>query len=140
MVTPDPELKSSPDKICHIVVKAREFDAQDVETDPASSSNATDDRMVSVLESHADDPTEAELVAFISGLGEDEQIELVALFWLGRGDGSLDDWAALHRQARDAHNSRTAAYLLGEPLLADHLEEGLSNFGGSCEDFEIGRL
>jgi hypothetical protein len=35
---------------------------------------------------------------------------------------------------------QTASYLLGMPLLADYLEEGLSLFGQSCEDFEINRL
>jgi hypothetical protein len=31
-------------------------------------------------------------------------------------------------------HERTAAYLLGLPLLSEHLEEGLSQFGRSCED------
>jgi len=135
-----PALSISSDKVCHIIVKAREFDVQDVETDPDSGSNATDDSMLSVLESHGDDPTYQELEAFIDGLTEDEQIDLVALTWLGRGDGGLADWPELRREARRAHNSRTAAYLLAKPMLADHLEEGLSACGGSCEDFEKGHL
>ena len=36
--------------------------------------------------------------------------------------------------------ARTAAYLLGMPLLGDFLEEGLSLLGYSCEEFEINRL
>lgn len=136
----EPTLSISPEKVCHVVVKAREFDVQDVETDPDSGSNATDDSMLSVLESHGDDPTLQELVAFIDGLSEDEQVELVALTWLGRGDGVLEDWPELRREAQRAHNKRTAAYLLGKPMLADHLEDGLSEFGCSCEDFEKGHL
>lgn len=136
----EPTLSISTDKVCHIVVKAHEFDVQDVETDPDSGSNATDDSMLSVLESHGDDPTYQELVAFIDGLDEDEQVELVALVWLGRGDGTLSDWSELRREARRAHNNRTSAYLLGMPMLADHLEDGLSAFGRSCEDFEKGHL
>jgi Protein of unknown function (DUF3775) len=31
-------------------------------------------------------------------------------------------------------------YLTGTPLLADYLEEGLSQLGYSLEDFEIGRI
>lgn len=133
-------LSISPEKVCHVVVKAREFDVQDVETDPDSGSNATDDSMLSVLEAHGDDPTFQELVAFIDGLSEDEQVDLVALTWLGRGDGVLDDWPELRREAQRVHNKRTAAYLLGKPMLADHLEDGLSEFGCSCEDFEKGHL
>jgi hypothetical protein len=42
----------------------------------------------------------------------------------------------LRAEAARAHNKRTPGYLLGMPLLSDHLEEGLSQFGRSCEEFE----
>ena len=136
----DPTLTVSSESVCFIIVKAREFDAQDVVTDPDSGSNATDDNQASVLEAHSDDLTQKELVAFINALSDEEQAELVALLWLGRGDGTMEDWDDLRDEAQRQHNNRTAAYLLGEPLLSDHLEEGLSQFGLSCEDFEIDRL
>jgi hypothetical protein len=136
----DPALTISSESVCFIIVKAREFDVQDVVTDPDSGSNATDDNQASVLEAHSDDLTQKELVAFINALSDEEQAELVALLWLGRGDGTLEDWDDLRDEAQRQHNNRTAAYLLGEPLLSDHLEEGLSQFGLTCEDFEIGRL
>lgn len=135
-----PNLTIAPDKICYVIVKAREFDVKDVVTDPDDASNATDDTMISVLEDHEDDPVAEELRGFIDTLNVDEQVDLVALTWLGRGDGTLDDWNDLRAEAARAHNNRTAAYLLGIPLLADHLEEALSQFGGSCEDFEMGHL
>jgi hypothetical protein len=136
----DPTLTVSSESVCFIIVKAREFDAQDVVTDPDSGSNAADDNMASVLEAHPDDLTQKELVAFINALSEEEQADLVALLWLGRGDGTLEEWNDLRDEAQRQHNNRTATYLLGEPLLSDHLEEGLSQFGFSCEDFEIDRL
>ena len=136
----DPTLTISSESVCFIIVKAREFDVQDVETDPDSGSNATDDKMASVLEAHANDPTRRELVEFIDALSEDEQIDLVALMWLGRGDGTLEDWLDLRDEAENQHNKRTADYLLGEPLLGDYLEDGLSQFGFSCAEFEIDRL
>lgn len=135
-----PTLSISPEKVCFIVVKAREFDAKDVVTDPEGGSNAADDAMISVLEDHRDDPVAQELRGFIGALTEDEQIDLVTLAWLGRGDGTLADWDELRAEASRAHNNRTASYLLGMPLLPDHLEEALSQFGCSCEDFEMGRL
>ena len=134
MTTIKPTLGISPHKVCFFIVKAREFDVKDVVTDPDSGSNAADDAMISVLEDHPDDPTQQELRAFIGGLTEDEQIDLVALTWLGRGDGTLDDWDDLRAEAARLHNKRTAAYLLGKPMLADHLEEGLSQFGLYCAD------
>lgn len=136
----DPTLTISSENVCFIIVKARELDVQDVVTDPDSGSNASDDGMASVLEAHANDPTRSELIEFIEALSEGEQIDLVALLWLGRGDGTLEDWIDLREEAERQHNDRTAAYLLGEPLLADHLEEGLSQFGFSCAEFEEDRL
>ena len=135
-----PTLAISPEKACFIIVKAREFDAKDAVTDPGDSSNPADDAMVSILEDRIDDPVVQELRGFIGALNEDEQIDLVALTWLGRGDGTIGDWSDLRAEAARAHNKRTAAYLLGIPTLADHIEEGLSQFGLSCEEFEAGRL
>jgi hypothetical protein len=92
--------------------------------------------MRSVLEDRKDDPVFRELTSFIHDLNDDEQIDLVALTWLGRGDGDIENWNELRAEAARAHNKRTAAYLLGKPMLADHLEEALSKFGHSSEDVE----
>jgi hypothetical protein len=133
MTATKPTLTISPEKVCFLILKAREFDVKDVVTDPDSGSNPADDAMIAVLEDHHDDPTFQELRAFIDGLTEDEQIDLVALTWLGRGDGGIDDWNELREEAARLHNNRTAAYLLAKPMLADHLAEGLSQFGISCD-------
>jgi hypothetical protein len=135
-----PSLSISSEKVCFIVVKAREFDAKDVVTDPDDGSNPSDDAMVSVLEDHEDDPVVQELRGFINALTEDEQIALVALAWLGRGDGDIGDWDALRAEAARAHNNRTASYLLGIPQLPDFLEDALSDFGRSCDEFEMDHL
>ena len=140
MIMTTPELSISPEKVCFIAIKARQFEAKHIDTIPDDASNATDDKMTAVLEDHRDDPVLEELTAFINALTSDEQIDLVALTWLGRGDATIDEWEQLRAEAARAHNKRTAAYLLGMPLLPDHLEDGLSQFGGSCEEFEIGRL
>jgi hypothetical protein len=129
-----PELSLSPEKLCFIIAKAREFDVKDVVTDPGDSSNASDDGMLSVLEDHRDDPVVQEITAVIRSMSEDEQIDLVALTWLGRGDGTLDDWDELRAEAARAHNKRTAQYLLGMPLLPDFLDEAAAQFGISCEE------
>ena len=135
-----PTLSISSEKVCFLIVKAREFDVQDVETDPDSGSNASDDRMVSILEDHADNPTLQEITSFIDDLSEDEEIDLVALMRLGRDEESLEAWPELRAEAARQHNKRTAEYLLGEPMLGDYLEEGLSLFGKTCTEFEIGRM
>jgi hypothetical protein len=136
MMITKPTLSISPEKVCFFIVKAREFDVKDVVTDPDPGSNPADDAMIAVLEDHSDDPTHQELRSFIDALTEDEQVDLVALTWLGRGDGTIDEWDELREEAARLHNNRTAAYLLAKPMLSDHLEEGLSQFGCSCEDFQ----
>lgn len=135
-MTPSPELSISPEKVCFVILKAREFDVKDVVTDPDPGSNMSDDDMVEVLEDHSDDPSLEELTTFIGSLNEDEQIDLVAVTWLGRDDNAVEDWPILREEAARAYNERTAAYLLGIPLLGDYLEEGLAQLGISCEDYE----
>ena len=133
-------LTISPEKVCFIIVKAKEFDAKDAVTEHEPGSNPADDRDAAVLEDHPDDPVAQELTALIDALSEDEQIDLVALTWLGRDDYSAQDWPGVREEAARAHNKHTAEYLLGTPLLGDFLEEGLSLLGYSCEEFEINRL
>jgi hypothetical protein len=133
MMITAPTLSISPEKVSFFIAKAHEFDVKDGVSDPDSGSNATDDAMVDVLEDHADDPTFQELTTFINALNEDEQIDLVALTWLGRGDGTISEWDDLREEAARLHNKRTAAYLLAKPMLGDQLEEGLALFGVSCE-------
>jgi hypothetical protein len=135
-----PTLSISSEQVCYLIVKAREFDVQDVDTDPDDSSNASDDRMISVLEDHADNPVVQEITAFIDALGDDEKADLVALVQLGRGDREIEEWEAMHNEAMREYIERTTAYLLGQPLVSDYLEEGLSQFGFSCSDVEINRL
>jgi hypothetical protein len=68
-----PTLTISTEKICFVVVKAREFDVKDADTTlDDDGSNPTDDRMIEVLEARPDDPIDQELVAFIEAMSEDE--------------------------------------------------------------------
>lgn len=134
------ELQISPESVCFVIIKAREFDVKNGVSVPDPGSNPADDRMTEVLEDHEDDPVVEELTSFIEAMSDDQQIDLVALAWLGRGDYSADDWQSVREEAAEAHNERTASYLLGIPMLGDFLEEGLAMLGYSCEPFEINRL
>jgi Protein of unknown function (DUF3775) len=132
-----PELTISPEKVAFLIEKAREFDVKEQVTDADSGSNAADDDMIDVLEDNGHDPVVREITGFINAMTEDEQIDLVALMRLGRGDGTIDDWDDLRREAADGRNDRTASYLLGEPMLGDLLAEGLDAFGISWTDERI---
>ncbi len=137
---PASELEISTEKVCYVIIKARELDAKVDVDDPDSGSNPSDDSAIDVLEDAPDDPTYDELKAFIEGLNEDEQIQLVALAWLGRGDYGIESWDEAVAEAGRAHNERTAEYLLGMPMLGDYLEQGLAAHRLGCEEYEAGHL
>jgi hypothetical protein len=127
------------DKVCHLIVKAREFDVKVGVEEPDPGGNPIDSGSLEVLQDYAGDPTYQEIKTFVDDLNEDEQIEIVALMWVGRGDFGVEEWddaCTEARRAREEHG-HTADYLLGAPLLGDYLEEGVSLFGGSCEDVQM---
>lgn len=133
-----PALAISPEKVCFVALKAREFDVKDAVSDPDSGSNPADDAMLDVLEDHSDDSTFDELTAFIDGLTEDEQIDLVALAWLGRDDNSPNDWPELKHEASRAHNKRTAALIYSACRCCRiSSNRPVSMLGLSCEDHEF---
>jgi len=137
-----PELAISREKVSFLIEKAREFDVKDLPADLDSGSNPTDDNEIDVLEDNSCDPVASEMASFIRAMNEDEQTDLVALMWLGRGDATIEQWDDLRRQSAErrdeyaARNARyeTVRYLLGEPLLGDFLAEGLDKFGISWVD------
>jgi Protein of unknown function (DUF3775) len=124
-----PELAISADKVGFLIEKTREFDVKEGATDPDSGSNGADDNMIDVLEDDGGDPVAREITGFINAMTEDEQIDLIALMRLGRGDGTIEEWDELRREAADGRDRNTASYLLGEPLVSDYLAEGLDAFG-----------
>ena len=138
--TPDIEFNVSTEQVCFIITKARQFEVKDVPTISDPASNGSDDRMVSVLEARGDDPVAQEIRSFVNAMDEDQQIDLVALTWVGRGDFDLAEWQDARAQAAAAHNSRTADYLLGLPLLSEFLEDALTDAGRSCDDEEMAQL
>jgi hypothetical protein len=132
-----PELAISAEKIGFLIEKTREFDVKEGATDPDSGSNGADDNMVDVLEDDGGDPVVREITGFINAMTEDEQIDLVTLMRLGRGDGGIEEWDELRREAADEYDGSTASTLLGEPLISDYLAEGLDAFGLTWDDERI---
>lgn len=120
------------DTVGWIILKAREFDVKEAN----GGEGDTQDDPMSVLHDRPDDTSEREIQSWIDDLTDTEQAELVALFWLGRGDGDASDFADLTEQARASRLTKTSKYLLGEPLLADYLEEGLEALGHDTSEIE----
>lgn len=95
------------DKVGEVIILARELDTTDVEFD-----------------------------AFIEALNEDEQVNLVALMWVGRGTFEAEEFDEAVATARQEASVPTAEYLKGSPHLADHLENGLDALGISALEAE----
>lgn len=129
-------LEIASDKVAHIIIKAREYDAKVGSWDDSAKAGDAEEDPESILEDYANDPTRAELAGFIDALNDDEQAHLVALAWIGRGTFAPEELEEAVETARDERGSGTSEYLLGIPLLADYLEEGLERLGISVEDAE----
>jgi Protein of unknown function (DUF3775) len=135
-----PTLRISTEKVCYVVVKAREFDVKVAPEWLDDGSNPADDGMTRVLEDYKDDPTLLELRSYLHAMNEDELEDLIALTLLGRGDYAIDEWEDLMAEAAELREDGPVRYLIGIPLLGDYLEDGLNEFGLSCADFEADRL
>ena len=128
------------EKVCDFVERVKGFDATlpSVDTDIAADVRVED--ISNFADEHADDTSGDEqgtteygqLKEFVDALNEEEQCNLVALAWLGRGTYDKSDWASALSDARDAHNDHTADYLLGIPLVGTYLEDGLAQLGYAC--------
>lgn len=129
-------LSVDPEKAFYILMKAREFEEKTEASGLEEGSNPVDDKAVSVLEDNAEDATEEELVSALSSLNEDEQLDMVALTWIGRGDFSIDEWDAARAEARAVTDKHIDLYLSGMPLFSDYLEEGLQQAGYDLDEFE----
>src|SRR6201985_3862027 len=105
-----PELTISPEKVGFLIEKAREFDVKEGDSDPDSGSNGADDGMIDVLDDNGRDPVVREITGFINALTVDEQLDLIALMRLGRGDGTLDEWKELRRDGAEESDGKTVDY------------------------------
>lgn len=79
---------------------------------------------------------EAELRGLIDRLDTDEQAEMIAIMWIGRGAFEPDDWDEAVQTAEAEATTPCADYLLGTPHFTDHLEAGMEALGLPLGDDE----
>src|SRR5690606_7328894 len=105
-------LQISTDIVCRVIDLAREFHAQEEVVIPSTSggSEIDSDQAMQVLAAHADDLTYQQLKAEISDLEPQQQAEIVAILWLGRGDYDIEEWEDVRAQAREQWTPHTAEY------------------------------
>ena len=110
-------------KVRELVLHVRAYDVKEDVEDTSGAPDSAED--VDLLRARADDPTRRELTDIIDGLDAEAQAELVALYWIGRGDYEGAEYADVVTEAKARHTGPTSSYLLGVPLLGDHIEAGL---------------
>lgn len=81
-------------------------------------------------------PEDRHLHDYIAGLNEDEKVSLVALMWVGRGSFDADELEEAKAQAAAEATAPTEEYLMGDPALAEYLEDGLDALGIDVADTE----
>lgn len=125
-----PELGLNTETVQFIIDKVHEFHELDEVIVPEESEEVAvnEDMLAQFSADYSGDPYYRELTGTINELEPDQQMILVALMWVGRGDYSLDEWGDALGYARESWTERTATYLLTTPLVADYLAEGLQQF------------
>ena len=121
----DDLLTLNPDFLRSLILKLRAVMAQEELVSPDSGSNASDDEGPATLQDSPDNLIREEIAAQIEDLEPDQQAELVALMWIGRGDLEPEEWSEAVEMAANRQDGPTSRYLLTHPHVADHLDEGL---------------
>lgn len=133
------ELSLNPAFLRELILRLRALMAQEDAVSPDSGSNPSDDEGPATLQDTSDNLTRAEIVESIADLEPDQQAELVALMWIGRGDMEPEEWEDALEEAADRTDGGTAGeYLLQHPHVADYLDEGLDRLFDGSDLMETG--
>jgi len=126
--------------LCRIIIRARENEAQVPAADPDEDADNVDDLdgdgeggALSVLEDELNTGVEEELRAILEDLADDQLAETLALAWVGRGTYDVSEWDDAFGEANDTDPETSVDELMDMPLLASHLEAGLTAFDYSCD-------
>jgi hypothetical protein len=106
---------------------------------PDDGSNPIDDEIpLGALQDEEGDLSREEVIEEIQGLTPRQRAELVALMWLGRGDGEPEEWDDLVARAFERREVPTENHLLDHPQLAEDWLDGMErlNLGGLVGDTE----
>ena len=127
-------IELNPEIVCMVIQRAREFQIEEIvsPSETETEFDLSDGVDIEYSGSVDDDLRFQEVSGMIQDLEPDQQVTLVALMWLGRGDYDMDSWEAAITEAGDSWTERTPEYLLSTPMLADYLCEGLEQHGYEC--------
>jgi Protein of unknown function (DUF3775) len=132
-----PELRISSEKVCDFIEAAREVAGKVPPTTGDHTTTGDDSELVTIEEPEGlgenEDARRREMVEFIAGLNVEEQTDLLALIWLGRGDYDIGAWDDAVAEAEGRIAARDPDYMIGDAALPEYLGDGLEAFGKSCD-------
>jgi Protein of unknown function (DUF3775) len=133
-----PELRIAVEKVCALIEAAREVAGKVPPTTGDRTTTGDDSPLVSIEDYPGEDDWDGddrrrEMVDFIAGLNVDEQVDLLALIMLGRGDYEFADWDAAVSEAEGRIAARDPDYMIGDAALPEYLGDGLEAFGLACD-------
>ena len=131
------ELRISSEKVCAFIEAAREVAGKVPSTAGDRTTTGDDSRLVTIEEPEGigedEDARRGEMIEFVAGLNVEEQTDLLALIWLGRGDYELAEWDDAVAEAEARIAARDPDYMIGDAALPEYLGGGLEAFGRSCD-------
>jgi hypothetical protein len=125
--------------LCRLILRTRELEAQVPAQDPEEEPDNVDDyddeggEALAALEDELNTGVEEEVMAVLDDLADDQLAETLALAWVGRGTYDASEWDDAFAEAGELEPEERIDELMDMPLLASHLEAGLSAFDYSCE-------
>jgi hypothetical protein len=128
-----PELRISTDKVCDFIEAAREVAGKVPSTAGDHTTTGDDSKLVTIEDYPGEDDRRGQMVEFIAGLNVDEQIDLLALIMLGRGDYDIADWDVAVAEAQGRIAARDPDFMIGDAALPEYLGDGLEAFDRSCD-------
>jgi hypothetical protein len=132
-----PELRISTEKVCALIEAAREVAGKAPPTTGDHTTTGDDSRLVTIEEPEGigedEDARRLEIVEFIAGLNVEEQVDLLALIFVGRGDFEADEWLDAVAEAEDRIAARDPDFMIGDAALPEYLGDGLEALGHTCD-------
>ena len=132
-----PELRISVEKVCALIEAARELAGKVPSTAGDRTTTGDDSKLATIDEPEGigedQDARRSQTVEFIAGLNVEEQADLLALIWLGRGDYDIEEWDEALTEAEARIAARDPDYMIGDAALPEYLGDGIEAFGLSCD-------
>jgi hypothetical protein len=133
-----PELRISTEKVCAFIEAAREVAGKVPSTAGDRTTTGDDSELETIIDEPGQDIYEGDerwrqMIEFIAGLNVEEQTDLLALIWLGRGDYDIAEWDEAIEEAEARIRARDPDYMIGDAALPQYLGDGLDAFGRTCD-------